>query len=383
MENIIKTERVQTVVIGGGQSGLSVGYHLARRGLPFVILDASKRTGDSWRNRWDSLRLFTAARFDGLPGMPFPGPPNAFPTKDEMADYLEAYRARFELPVRTGVNVERVFREGGRYVIDAGTCRFEADHVVVAMANYQKPRVPSFASQLDSDIVQLHSSDYRGPRQLREGGVLVAGGGNSGAEIAIEVARSHRAWMSGRDVGQIPFRIGGLPARLFLLRLLFRVVFHRVLTTETAMGRKARASAVGKGGWLIRVKAKDLMAAGVERVPRVAGVRSGKPVLDDGRVMDVTNVIWCTGFEPGLSWMDLPIFGADGEPLQQRGIVPDEPGLYFVGRFFLYAFSSSMIHGVGRDAERVATTIEARVRRTAEPIPLLGAAAPSAVSAAH
>jgi putative flavoprotein involved in K+ transport len=363
MIGVREPERVQTVVIGAGQAGLSVGYHLARRGLSFVILDGNERIGDTWRRRWDSLRLFTPARFDGLAGMPFPVPTHRFPTKDEMADYLETYAARFDLPVRTGVKVDRLSKEGERFVVAAGDLRFEADNVVVAMANYQRPRVPAFATDLDPGIVQFHSIDYRNPSQLREGGVLIVGAGNSGAEIAMEVARSHRTWMSGRDTGHVPFRIEGAAARLLLVRLVLRFLFHRVLTVKTPMGRKMRPKVLTHGGPLIRVKPKDLAAAGVERVPRTAGVRDGRPVLEDGRVLDVANVIWCTGFHPGFSWIDLPVFG-EREPLHERGVVPTVPGLYFVGLDFLYALSSTMIHGVGRDADRVAGAIAARARAT-------------------
>lgn len=354
-------ERIQTVVIGGGQAGLSVGYHLARRGVPFVILEAHERIGDAWRKRWDSLRLFTPARFDGLVGMPFPASPHSFPTKDEMADYLEAYAARFRLPVRTGLKVDRVSRRGDGFLVTAGDVSFEAEQVVVAMATYQKPQVPAFAPQLDPGIVQLHSSDYRNPGQLREGGVLVVGAGNSGAEIALELARrGHPTWMSGRAVGQVPFRVNGLPARLFLLPLVLRVLFHRVLTVDTPVGRKVRPKIVSQGGPLIRVKSRDLAAAGIERVPRTVGVRDGRPVLEDGRVLDVANVVWCTGFHPGFSWIDLPVLGERGEPVHERGIVPKEPGLGFVGLHFLYAMSSTMIHGVGRDAEHIAEAIARR-----------------------
>lgn len=345
-----RAERIQTLVVGAGQAGLSVGYHLRRRGLPFAILEGNPRIGDSWRARWDSLRLFTPARFDGLAGMPFPAPADSFPTKDEMAAYLEAYAARFELPVRTGVRVERLSRRDGRYLIEAGGERIEAENLVVAMATYQRRRVPAFAKDLDGDIVQMHSSEYRNLAQLREGGVLVVGAGNSGAEIALEVARAgHPTWLAGRDVGQIPFRIGGLAARLLLARLVLRVVFHRVLTTDTPMGRKVRPKVVSQGGPLIRVKSADLSASRVERVRRVAGVRDGLPLLEGDRVLPVANVIWCTGFHPGFSWIDLPIFGPDGEAMHDRGVVASEPGLYFVGLHFLYALSSTMIHGVGRD----------------------------------
>jgi putative flavoprotein involved in K+ transport len=363
MESQSKTELVQTVVIGGGQAGLSVGHFLSRRGLPFVILDANQRVGDSWRNRWDSLRLFTPARYDGLAGMPFPAPPDSFPTKNQMADYLEAYAERFDLPVLSGFKVDRLTRQGGRYLVTAGEQRFEAEHVVVAMAGYQHPRAPWFAAGLDARIVQFHSCEYRNPSQWKDGGVLIVGAGNSGAEIALEAARSgHRTWISGRDTGHIPYRIDGWAARWFLQRLLFRFVFHRVLTIKTPMGRKARTNALSKGAPLIRVKPADLAAAGIERVPRVVGVRDGQPLLEDGRVLGAANVVWCTGFQPGFTWIHLPVFGEDGRPKQEAGVAEGEPGLYFVGLPFTYSFSSMMVHGVARDAERIARVIEERIR---------------------
>jgi len=377
-EHAATLERLQVVVIGAGQAGLSVGHHLARHGMRFVILEANDRIGDSWRNRWDSLRLFTPARFDGLDGMPFPAPEDAFPTKNEMAEFLEAYAARFALPVRTGVRVDRVVRRGDRYVVHAGALCFEADHVVVAMANYQKPRVPAFAGELDPSIVQLHSADYRNPAQLRDGGILIAGAGNSGSEIAMELARHGReVWMSGRDTGQIPFRIEGLLGRRFLVRLVLRGIFHRVLTVGTPIGRKVRPEILHKGGPLIRVKAKDLEAAGVKRVAKVSGTREGRPVLEDGRALDVENVIWCTGFHPSFSWIDLPVFDEHGEPRHDRGVVPTEAGLYFVGLHFLYSMSSTMIHGVGRDARHVVEAIAARLRTgpAASPVSPVGAMA--------
>lgn len=360
MRTASDSEQFETVVIGAGQAGLSVGYHLKRRGLPFMILEASQRIGDTWRQRWDSLRLFTPARYNGLAGMPFPGPDFAFPTKDQMADFLEAYAARFELPVRTGVHVDRVSRWRGRFLLEAANRRIEADNVVVAMATFQRPNVPAFAKQLDARIVQLHSSEYRNASQLIDGDVLIVGAGNSGAEIAIEVAPNHRVWMAGRDVGQIPFRIAGTASRLFLSRLVLRFVFHRVLTLSTPMGRRLRPKVLYIGGPLIRTRSADLDAVGVERVARVAGVRDGLPLLDDGRVLDAANVIWCTGFHPGFSWIDLPVFDEREQPVHERGIVARPPGLYFVGLHFLYALSSTMIHGVGRDADRIAGAIAAR-----------------------
>src|SRR3954471_9391063 len=363
MSGIVGTEQVQVVVIGAGQAGLSVGYHLARHGVRFVILEAKARIGDSWRERWDSLRLFTTGRLDGLDGMPFPAPGHRFPTKDEMADYLEAYAARFALPVRTGVRVTSVTRLGERYLVSAGDQRFEADHVAGAMATYQEPRIPAFAGELAPEIGQLHSLEYRRPSQLKPGGVLVVGAGNSGAEIALEAVRNgHPTWLSGRDTGKIPFRIDTLLSRFVLQPLLLRVIFHRLLTVDTPMGRKARPKVIASGAPLIRTRPRDLLAAGVRRVGRTAGIRDGRPVLEDGTALDVMNVVWCTGFHPGFSWIDLPVLDEHGEPKHERGLLADEPGLSFVGLHFLYAMSSTMIHGVGRDAERIAEAVESRLK---------------------
>jgi putative flavoprotein involved in K+ transport len=359
----MKTERIDTVVIGGGQAGLSVGYHLQRRGVPFVILDASERIGDAWRNRWDSLRLFTPAKFSGLDGMRFPAPPNSFPTKDAMGDYLEGYARHFQLPVRSGVRVERLSRLGDRFLVVAGDQQFEADNVVIAMTGWQRPRVPAFASELNPRIVQLHTFEYRNPSQLQLGGVLIVGAGNSGAEIALDVVHGHDTWLSGPDTGHVPFRIDGLVARLLLVRLVLRVVFHRILTVKTPLGRKVRAKMLHSGEPLVRTKPQDLVAAGITRVPRVVRVEDGRPVLEDGRLLDVANVIWCTGFNSGFSWIDLPVFDANGDAKHESGVVTSEPGLYFVGLKFLHAVSSAAIHGVGRDAARIADRISATRRK--------------------
>jgi putative flavoprotein involved in K+ transport len=351
-------ERVETIVVGGGQAGLSVGYHLSRRGLPFLILDANHRIGDAWRNRWDSLRLFTPARHNALDGRPFPAPRHSFPTKDEMATYLEEYAARYELPVRTGARVDRLERKGSGFVLTAGEHRYEADNVVVAMSNWQVPRRPRFAAEVDPAIVQLHSGEYRNPSQLQDGGTLVVGAGNSGAEIALELARSHKTWLSGRDTGHVPFRIEGFASRVVLADLVLRGVFHRVLTVRTPIGRRVRSKVLSQGMPLVRTRPTDLRAAGVMRVAKTAGVHDGLPLLDDGLVAEVANVVWCTGFDPDPTWIDLPL--PEDEPWQGHGTVREEPGLYFVGLAFLYAASSSMLHGVGRDARRIAEVIASR-----------------------
>jgi putative flavoprotein involved in K+ transport len=360
MRGRYEPERVETIIIGGGQAGLSVGYHLARRGRRFLVLEANDHVGDSWRNRWDSLRLFTPARLDSLDGMPFPSAPGYFPTKDEMGDYLASYASRFGLPVRTGARVTSLTREGDRYLVVAGDTRYEADNVVVAMATFQRPQVPDFATDLDPSIVQLHSSEYRNLTQLRPGPVLLVGAGNSGAEIALETARAgHETWVSGRDVGRIPFRFGGVP-RALLTRVMLRFVFHRLLTVDTPLGRKVRPKMLHHAAPLIRATPDVMAEAGVKRVARTAGASGGRPMLDDGRVLDAANVIWCTGYQPGFSWIELPVFDETGQPRQDRGVVRGEPGLYFVGLNFLYAMSSTMIHGVGRDADHVANVIASR-----------------------
>ncbi|HEX3211424.1 MAG TPA: NAD(P)/FAD-dependent oxidoreductase, partial [Actinomycetota bacterium] len=221
-------ERFETVVVGGGQAGLATGYHLARLGRPFVILDAGQRVGDPWRGRWDSLRLFTPARYSGLPGMGFPAPAWHYPAKDEVADYLEAYAARFELPVRGGVRVDGLTRLGDRFLVSAGARRFEADNVVVASGAYHHPRVPAFAAELGPGLLQLHSSSYRRPAQLRDGGVLVVGAANSGAEIALELSAGHATWLSGPHPGNEPARAGGRADRLTTPALWF--AFSKVLS---------------------------------------------------------------------------------------------------------------------------------------------------------
>ncbi len=344
----------EVVVIGAGQAGLSVGYHLQRRGIDFAILEAAPRVGDTWRRRWDSLRLFTPAKFDSLDGYRFPGDGDAFPTKDEMADYLEAYAARFRLPVRLGTRVDRLRRQGVWFVVDTGSGRYTARQVVVAAASYQAPRIPAFAHDLRTDTFQMHSHDYRNPGQLPDGPVLLVGAGNSGAEIAMDLAPRHKVYLSGRDVGNVPFRIASYLGRKLLIRMVVRGVFHRVLTMRTPMGRRFRSKMHGHGMPLIRTRPGDLEAAGVVRVGRIDGVRDGRPLREDGRELEVASVVWCTGFDSGFDWIDLPVLDSNGAPRHRFGKATDVEGLYFAGLHFQYAVSSTMIHGVGRDALRTA-----------------------------
>lgn len=349
-------QQYDTIVIGGGQAGLATGFYLKQRRCDFIILDGAERIGDAWRNRWDSLRLFTPARYNSLPGLPFPAHPQAYPTKDEVADYLESYAGHFDLPIRRRVWVEQLTREDEHFVLTAGEHTFEAHNVVVAMSSFQVPKIPPFAEELDPSIHQLHSSGYRNLSQLQDGGVLLVGAGNSGAEIGLEVARKHPAWVAGPAVGHVPFRLEGAFTRYIVARLVNGFVFHHLLSLRTPIGRKARPRMLTGAGPLVRVKPRDLLDAGIKRVPRMVGVENGMPVVGEGRRLDVANVIWCTGFRPNFSWIDLPDFGSEEypvEPRHRRGIVQDVPGLYFVGLFFLYALTSSLLTGVGRDAKYV------------------------------
>jgi putative flavoprotein involved in K+ transport len=345
-------QQLGTVVIGGSQAGLAVGYYLKRRQLPFVILDENGRIGDAWRKRWDSLRLFTPGRYDGLPGMPFPGSPGAYPTKDETADYLEAYARAFELPVRTGVRVDRLAKSGDGFEVRCGQHTLFAENVVVATGASNNPRVPSFARELDQCIAQLHSKEYRNRSQIQEGGVLVVGAGNSGAEIAMELAPHHQTWLSGPDTGQEPARAGSRLDHLLTPMMWF--VATR-LTVKTALGRKLRDHFLDppRGIPLARVRQKDFGPAGIKRVPRMTGVKKGYPLVEDGTVLTVSNVIWCTGFRPDYHWIDLSLATHNGLPIHDRGIVESCPGLYFIGLLFLYSLSSALVGGVGRDAEHI------------------------------
>lgn len=360
----MQIERFDTVVIGAGQAGLSAAYHLKRTARSFVVLDANARIGDNWRRRYDSLRLFTPARYIGLPGDRFPGPGSVMPTRDEMADYLEAYAARLALPVRSGIRVDRLWREGETYVVTAGDRRFEAANVVLASGAHRDPRVPAVSRELDPRIVQLHSSEYRNPAQIPDGAVLVVGAGNSGGDIALELARTHAVSLSGPNRGHVPADIDRAFARFVAVRVV--VFFGRhVLTLRNPIGRRVLRKSASHGDPLIRVKPKQLLAAGVRRVPKVMASEGGMPVLEDGRVLPVDTVVWCTGFRQDLSWVDLPVFGEDGAPMHERGVVTTEPGLYFVGLPFQFSFGSDALPGVGRDAAYVVRKLVQRSRRRA------------------
>jgi putative flavoprotein involved in K+ transport len=357
-------EHIETAIIGAGQAGLTTAYQLQRRGRRCMILDANRRVGDNWRAQWDSLRLYTPAVYDGLPGMPFPSSKWSYPSKDEVADYLAAYAERFDIPVRMSTHVNRLTAANGSYVLDLGDDRIVAENVVVATGTFGRtPWIPDFALDLDPSIRQLHSSEYRRPAQLKAGPVLVVGASHSGTDIAFELAPSRPTILAGRDPGQMPIRLDHWSARLLFPVLVF--MGRHVITRRTPIGRKAMGQVRFHGAPMLRVKRSDLEARGVERVlDRVTGVQDGQPVLAGGRRLDVANVVWCTGFRQVFDWIELPIFGADGWPREMRGVVPDAPGLFFCGLAFQYAFSSTVLPGVGRDADYVAQQIDARVGRS-------------------
>jgi putative flavoprotein involved in K+ transport len=348
-------ESFDTIVIGGGQAALAVGYFLARKGVNFIILDENARTGDSWRKRWDGLRLFTPSKFNSLPGASFPKPGNHLPTKDEVADYLEGYARRFNLPIRHGIKVEALSGGAQDYQLSAGAQRFSARNVVIATGLFQLPYTPYFAGELDRGIFQIHTRDYCNPQQVPARSLLVVGAGNSGAEIAVELAGAGKqVWLAGRDVGKLPSN--GPASKVLGGRPLWWAI-NNILTVKTPMGRKVRAVVDHHGGPLGRLTRPEIAAAGVELVPRLAGVQAGKPQLEDGRTLPVEGVIWATGFRPDYRWVKLPVFDENGSPRHSLGVVQDAPGLYFIGLMFQRALSSALLGGVGRDAAYIARQI--------------------------
>jgi putative flavoprotein involved in K+ transport len=347
-------ERVDAVVVGAGQAGLATAYELARRGVSQVVLEAGSRVGDQWRNRWDSLRLFTPARFDGLPGSKFPAPPDSFPGKDQLADYLEQYGLGHGLPVRTGVralSLERAGGDGYRLETSAGT--IAAGHVVVA-TGYQGPKVPALAADIKPEIRQLHASEYKNATQLA-GDVLVVGAGTSGVEIAIEAAKAgHKTVLAGRGTGAIPPVFYAFDGKFFWFYA------NKIASVRTPIGRRMKPLVLHHGAPLIRVTMREALAAGVERAARLTAVDAGFPVCD-GRRLQPQTIVWCTGFTRDYSWIRFPVAGDDGYPKHVGGVADGEKGLYFMGLPFQTRLASGLIGGQGPDAMFVAQTIATRL----------------------
>ncbi len=360
----MSTEHIETVIIGAGQAGLSTAYHLKDQGRACVVLDSNARIGDNWRRHWDTLRLYSPAKYDGLPGMPFPADPWSFPQKDEVAAFLESYALKFDLPVRMSTRVDTLEqRHDGGFELHIGSDSITCDNVVVATGTFgQAPSIPDFARQLDPSIRQLHSSEYHRPDELQPGPVLVVGASHSGTDIAYEAAQTHPVTLCGRDPGQLPFRPEQQRAKLIFPLVVF--AWRHILTRRTPIGRKEFRAVRAHGGPMIRVHREDLEERGVERhTTRMVGVQDGLPLLDDGTVVPVTNVVWATGFRQVFDWIKLPVVGADGWPEEMRGVVDAVPGLYFCGLAFQFAFSSMVFPGIGRDAEYLSRRICARAAR--------------------
>ena len=344
-----RVERYDTIVVGAGQAGLAAGYYLARDDSDFLILNGDAHVGDSWRNRWDSLRLFTPAAYSSLPGLCFPAPPYHLPDKDQTADYLAQYAERFDLPVRASSRVTSLTRSDDFFVLRTNARTFEARNVIVATGPFHTPRTPAFAAEVDPSIVSLHSSEYRNPWQLPEGDALVVGVGNSGAQIALELSRSRNVYLSGRASGALPRRLAGRDIYDWIWPVLTRA--HR----NTLIGRRLREKSKSADP-LIGMRARDLTIPRITRTSRVTGVRNGKPVAD-GSTLNVTSIVWCTGFDEDFSWIQLPVLDAARRPLQMRGISTSQPGLSFLGLRFMHTQTSALIGGVGADAEHVTRTI--------------------------
>lgn len=357
-EKVVMEQLDIIIIIGAGQSGLAVGYHLRNESARIAILDDHERIGDTWRHRWDSLRLFTPGRFSALPGSPNPAGRSGFASKDDMAEYLEDYAQQFNLPVRTGVAVSRVAAVAGGFEVSTDAGDLRARSVVIAIGHNSVPQIPEFARSLHTNISQIHSAEYRGPSGIREGTVLVVAG-TSGAEIALELSGSHTVLLAGRSTPHIPDALFRYAGGLYWLTV------HRLLTTATASGRRIAASCGRRGAPLIRISLAQVTAAGVRRLPRITHVVGGAPATDEETVLSVDTVIWATGFRPDLSW--LPQLEVDdiGIPVTRRGVVAEIPGLYFMGLPFQYSLTSGLIGGAGRDAAYIVGRITERASATA------------------
>ena len=337
-------------MVGGGQAGLAAGYYLSRACIPFVILDANQRIGDSWRRRWDSLQLFTVARYSALPGLLFPGDPEHFPGKDEVADYLEQYARHFELPIRLDSHVSSLRASNGGYRLDTHSGSFEAAQVIISTGAYQRPYTPPIARKLDGDVVQFHSSDYRNPAQISGNDVLVVGAANSGAGIAADLAPGHRVRLSqGGRLRHLPRRILGKSLHWYGDHLgLIASPF------DSWRGRTQRNDFV-VGPSLHQLERR----LGIEVVGRVVDT-SGRIVrLESGREIEVDAVVWATGYRSDYAWIGVPVLDEHGAPIHRRGVT-SSPGLFFLGMANQYSRGSSLIYWVKDDAVYVVDHVRER-----------------------
>jgi putative flavoprotein involved in K+ transport len=344
---------LDTVIIGGGQAGLALGHHLRRAGRRFMIVDSADRVGDSWRRRWDSLTLFTPRRYDALPGLRFPGDPEGCPGKDEVADYLQTYAKHFDLPVRLASPVTSVRRDGlGGFTVETSQETFQARQVVVATGGFTGPAVPDVAVQLHPRVGQLHSSAYRNSSSVPGQEVLVVGAGNTGVQIAEELAAA------GRRVTLSISTLGKAVPERFLGKSVFWW-FDKLRTMdagpETRMGRRLRNENA-----IIGTDLRALFRQ-VERVDRVVGAAQDELVLADGSRRSVDAVVWATGFRPSYRWLQLPVLDEAGAPVHSHGVT-DVPGLAFLGLPWQRNRGSALLGFVGRDAEILAERLGGQLR---------------------
>jgi putative flavoprotein involved in K+ transport len=346
-------ELLDVIVAGSSQAGLAIAWHLARHHLRFVVLEAAPEPGHTWRSRWDSLTLFTPAQYDALPGMPFPGPPDTYPTKDPVADYLNAYAAAFNLPVRLNSRVTALIQTAEGFEARTGDAVFRARQVVVATGPFQVPFTPPAAQRLDGSVTQLHSAGYRNPRALPPGPVLVVGGGNSGFQIAEELAATRQVDLSiATRAPMLPQRLAGKDLFWWLTRLgLMRV------TAGSRLGRRLRA----RPDFVIGSSRRRLRSAGVRFRPAVAGADGRTVRFADGSSLDAGIVIWATGYRPDYSWIGIPGVTRDGQVIHRRGVT-EVPGLYFVGLTWQHTRGSALLGFVHEDAAYLAERITGRDR---------------------
>ena len=338
------------IVVGAGQAGLAIGHFLARDGRRFVILDRADSIGAAWRARWESLTLFTPRRYDGLPGLDFPGDREGYPSRDEVVAYLEAYAERFALPVELGREVRRLSAVDSRFALDTDGRTMRADHVVVATGPFQEPFVPELARRLSPEVVQMHSTGYRRPGDVPEGTVLIVGGGNTGFQVAEELSATHEAHLA---VGS---RQTPLPQRLLGRDLFWWLTKSRALSTtvESRLGRRLRHrdTLIGSSPRKLR------HTFGIALHPRVVDASDRSVRFGDGTELELGTVIWATGFRPDYSWIDHPVFDEDGRLRHRRGVT-DVPGLYFLGLTWQHTRGSALLGWVKDDAEFVAGQIAA------------------------
>jgi putative flavoprotein involved in K+ transport len=346
------TNRHDVVVVGGGQAGLTAGYFLARQDLSFLILEAASEPAAAWRARWDSLRLFTPARYDSLPGIAFPGDPDRYPTRDEVADYLTDYAAHFDLPVELNSRVRAVRRADGGYLVELDDRAYEAEQVVLATGPFQVPFVPRVAEQIGDAVVQLHSAAYRSPDSLPEGRVLVVGGGNTGFQIAEELSGSREVHLSiGSKQTPLPQRILGRDLFWYLEATgLLRK------TTDSRIGRR-----MSSRDTLIGSTPRRLRKRGVQLHSRAVGATDSTVRFDDGTQLDVDGIVWATGFRSDHSWVDAPVFDGSGRPVHRRGVT-ESPGLYFLGLSWQHTRGSALLGWVKDDAEHIAREVDSFAR---------------------